>query len=212
MIRFTLIVTLLFLNLYARENPFFPLAGEKDLPNTTNKDLSASPLKRATMSLPSSARRIEQVTVKYKNLDGSIQSKSIKLNNAIDWHLPIFVSQSMGNLSDETLVKKSKVKPSKYIHLFTSKNVKFYKNNRELKVVSKDKIIRDFLLTNPYRLILDFKKDVSLKSQTKKLKTTVFKKIVLGTHNGYYRAVITLDGQYKYTKNTISSGYSIHLK
>ncbi len=209
MIRLILITAFLFLNLDARENPFFPSSGEKDLPNTTNKDLSVSPLKRAALSLPSSARRVQKVTIEYKNLDGSIEKKDIELNNAIDWHLPIFISQSMGDLTQKTVSKKTT--STKYKHLYTSKNVKFYQKDKELKIVSNDKILRDFLVTNPYKLVIDFKKDVNLKSETKNLNTPVFKKIVLGTHDGYYRAVITLDGQYKYSKVKKPYGYVIQL-
>jgi len=207
MIRLILIISFLFLSMEARENPFFPSSGEKDLPNTTNKDLSASPLKRATISLPSSARRIQQVTIKYQNLDGSLEQKAIELNNAVDWHLPIFISQSMGNINEKVTTNIKKTTSTKYIHLYSSKNVKFYKKDKELKIVSKDKIIRDFLVTNPHKIVLDFKKDVNLKSEIKKLATSVFKQIVLGTHDGYYRAVITLDGQYKYTKVKKPYGY-----
>jgi hypothetical protein len=60
--------------------------------------------------------------------------------------------------------------------------------------------------------VLDFKKDVNLKSESKKLNSSIFKKIVLGTHDGFYRAVVTLDGQYKYTKKKEYNGYSIYLK
>jgi hypothetical protein len=195
----------------ARENPFFPSSGEKDLPNTTNKDLSVSSLKRAAISLPSSARTIQKCTIEYKNLDGSIARKSITLNNSVDWHIPIFISQSMNNIKEVNVETKKPAKEKKYIHLFSSKNIKFYKNNKELKVDTKDKMIRNFLLTNPYRLVLDFKKDVNLKSETKNLSTRVFKKINLGTHKGYYRAVVLLDGQYKYKKYKQDYGYKIKL-
>jgi hypothetical protein len=205
-----IIFLLLFVSLEARENPFFPSAGEKDLPNTTNIDLSVEPLKRAAITLPSSARTIQKVTVEYKNLDGSLQNKSIELNNAVDWHIPIFVSQSMGAIEE----KKETVKTQKqdaFSHLYSSKYIKFLKRSKNLKIQTKDSMIRSFLLAKPYRLVLDFKRDVNLKSQSKEFSTPVFKKISIGTHSGYYRAVILLDGQYKFKKEKQQNGYEIKL-
>lgn len=211
MIKLITITLLLITSIQARENPFFPSSGEKDLPNTTNKDLSVSSLKRAAISLPSSARTIQKFTIEYKNLDGSIQSKSITLNNSIDWHIPIFVSQSMNDIKEVKVKATTPKKNKKFVHLFSSKNVKIYKNEKELKIDTKDKMIRSFLLTKPYRLVLDFKKDVNLKSEEKSFNTQVFKKISIGTHKGYYRAVVTLDGQYKYKKSKQNYGYKIKL-
>ena len=212
MIKYIILTTLLLIDLSARENPFFPVKGEKGMPTTSNIDLSAPTLKRAALSLPSSARKITKVTVSYQNLDGSIANESIDLDNSIDWHLPIFVSQSMGDIKNVKQVKASKAKKEKYTHLYKSKNIQFYKKNKELKIVTKDEMIRSFLLTNPHKIVFDFKKDVNLKSETKILKSSVFKEINIGTHSGYYRAVITLDGQYKFNKSKKAYGYSIYLQ
>jgi hypothetical protein len=211
MIKFFIITILLLTNIHSRENPFFPAEGEQALPNTTNKDLSLNPLKRAAISLPSSARTIQKVTIEYKNLDGSIEQRAIKLDNSVDWHLPVFVSQSMGSIKTTPAKQISKKQSTKRIHLFSSKHIKFYKKGAELQIDTNDKMIRDFLLTQPYRMVLDFKRDVNLKSQTKSLSGKVFKKISVGTHDGYYRVVVHLDGQYKYEKNKTSNGYSARL-
>ena len=210
MIKLLILTLLLFISLNARENPFFPSKGEKDLPNATNIDLSVPPLKRAAISLPSSARVVRKVTIEYKNLDGSIQNKSIELNNAVDWHIPVFISQRMNNIKEinDTVNIKQDVK---YKHLFSSKYIKFFKNKKNLKIETNDKIIRSFLLAKPYRLVLDFKRDVNLKSQSKSYSSNVFKKISLGTHSGYYRAVVNLDGQYKFEKFKRKYGYEIKL-
>jgi hypothetical protein len=211
MIKFLIITTLLFTNVYSRENPFFPAEGEQALPNTTNKDLSLNPLKRAAISLPSSARIIQKVTIEYKNLDGSIEKSSIDLDNEVDWHLPVFVSQSMGTIKTTPIKQTSKKQSIKRTHLFSSKYIKFYKKGSELIIDTNDKMIRDFSLTKPYRMVLDFKRDVNLKSKTKSLSGKIFKKISVGTHDGYYRVVVLLDGQYKYEKNKTSNGYSVRL-
>ena len=205
MIKIFVFILVVFISLQARQNPFFPSVGEQDLLTTSNKELLTPMLKRATIELPSHARVLQKVTVTYKNLDGSIETKSIKLNKAVDWHIPLFVSQSMGDMSTK---KRSK----KFIHLFKSKNVDFFKNYKELKVVTKDKIIRHFLVTNPHKIVMDFKRITNLKSMFKNLNTSVFKKIHIGTHKDFYRAVIELDGKYRYNMQKISNGYLFKLR
>ena len=94
MVKVLLISILLFTTINARENPFFAIMGERDIPISSNKDRTKPPLKQATITLPAQARTLQKVTIEFKNLDGSIESKSIELDNAVDWHLPIFISQS----------------------------------------------------------------------------------------------------------------------
>ena len=209
MIKVFVLALALFLSLQARQNPFFPSVGEQDLTQTSNKDTSIPMLKRAIIELPSHSRVLKKVSVTYKTLDGSIETKSIELNKAVDWHLPIFISQSMGEITTKKIIKKQKNK--KYITLFKSKYVKFYKHTNELKIITKDKIIRHFLITNPHKIVIDFKRITNLKSMVKHLNTSIFKKVHIGTHKDYYRVVIELDGKYKYEIVKKSYGYSFYL-
>ena len=207
MIKIFIFTLVLFLSLQARENPFFPSVGEQDLIKTSNKNTSVQALKRATIKLPSQARILKKVSVTYKSLDGSIETQSIDLNKAIDWHLPIFISQNIGNA---TIDKEEKTK--KYNLLFKSKYIKMYEFSKELKIVTKDKIIRNFLLTSPHRIVIDFKRSVNLKSVVKKNNRSIFKKVNLGTHKDYYRVVVELDGKYRYGVKKISNGYLFKLR
>ena len=205
-----LIITLFFLiNLEARENPFFPSDGEKDI-LYANKHEELLPLKRATIALPTHARVIESVTVKYKNLDGTQDTKTIELDNSIDWHLPIFISQSF-NTESQT-IKPSISKTVKYTKVASFKYMSFYSSDREMKLVTNDKMIRNFLLVKPHRIVLDFDKDVSMKNYTKSLPNNIFKKIRVGNHSGYYRVVLELDGYYRYSYKKSAEGYTFKLK
>lgn len=208
MIKIVVLSLILLFSLEARENPFFPSLGEEDLLQTSNKNTSITPLRRATIKLPSHARALQKVSVTYKSLDGSIETTSIELNRAVDWHLPIFISQSMGNIQ----TKKIKEKDKKYKQLFKSKYLKLYESSKELKIVTEDKIIRNFLLTSPHRIVIDFKRSVHLKSVVKYIDKSIFKRVSLGTHKDYYRAVIELDGTYKYEITKKSYGYSLYLR
>ncbi len=214
MIRFLLLSLFILVTLNARENPFFASSGEKDIPFTSNENRTKLPLKRATISLPAQARVLQKVTLEYQNLDGSIEKKSIELDNAVDWHLPVFISQSY-NEEEKNNTTKLKRKISKktdnYNEIASNKYVKFYSSNKTLKLVTEDKLLRSFLLVNPHRIVLDFKRDSNMKSYSKNISKNIFTKVRIGNHDGYYRVVIELDGLYRYKVNKIDTGYRILL-
>lgn len=191
------------ISLSARENPFFPSSGEADITYTSNQDTKVAPLKRATMTLPSSARIIESVTVKFKNLDGSVEEKSIDLGNSVDWHLPVFISQNYGGTTSEPKT----IKKVNYTKVAGLKFISLYESKKTLKVVTKDKMIRNFLLTKPHRIVCDFKRDIDIRSYEKSIKNSIVKRVRLGNHKGYYRVVIELDGYYRYKVKEINGGY-----
>jgi hypothetical protein len=205
------------MSLQARDNPFFPTDGELEIPFTSNKDRSKEPLRRATIVIPSQARVIKKVIVEFKNLDGSIESKVINLDNSIDWHLPLFISQkyTQSSLKQNSKGKEQKLsmqQHSKYKKLGSIKYATFYSNAKILKIKTKDKIIRNFLLTKPHRIILDFDRDTSLKYKSINIKNNIFRKIRIGNHDKYYRVVVELDGFYKYKMKQISDGYIVELE
>lgn len=192
----------------ARENPFFPSVGEEDLPYTSNDIQNLEPLKRATLSLPPHARVLQKVTVEYKNLDGSVESKSVNVNNAVDWHLPIFISQSY---VDAVSVIPKEEQAEKYSLVGEIAFAKFYEKNKSFKILTSDKLIRNFLLADPHRIVIDFQKDATLKSFIKKNPKSIFKTVRVGNHKGYYRVVLELDGAYRYKVATLENGYKIDL-
>ena len=199
---FLLLLTLLLSSL-ARENPFFPEGSALDLPLTTNQVNKAPQLKRATIKLPSTARVLQSISVKYKNLDGTISEKSIELDNSIDWHLPLFISQNY-EINENKKVSFKKVAFLKFITFFIAK--------KKMRIVTKDKLIRNFLLVKPHRIVCDFKRNTNFRSYVKNISSVEgFKKINIGTHNGYYRVVIELDGYYKYKINHTKKGYLLGL-
>ena len=220
MIKTFLITLLLFLNVQARENPFFPSEGEKDIPFSSNQTKDIPELKRATISLPSQARVIKKVTIEYENLDASLDTKSIELDNSVDWHLPIFISQSYTQQPTQKVESKEKVSKK----VLKSSKTKSYKNvakieyanfsvmDKNMKIITEDKLLRNFLLVQPHRIVMDFKRDSSMKSYLQKIKDSIFTKVRIGNHDGYYRVVVELDGYYRYKLKKLSNGYSITLQ
>jgi len=235
MIKIISLIVLFFCTLQARENPFFFESNLKQLPYTSNADKNLPPLKRAAITLPSKARTIEKVIVSYKTLDGSVEEKSIILGNSIDWHLPIFISQNYvisqskkkevkskkkisikkqkplvkQNLED---IKLTVVDSTKFIEVAKRQYIKFLSSNKQLKLITKSKKIRDFLLVKPHRIVIDFKKRSDILSYVKKNPNNIFKMVTIGNHDGYYRVVIELDGYYRYKIKEITNGYLISLK
>ena len=221
MFRVLFLALLLLTSLNARENPFFPSSGEKDITLTSNIDTKLTPLKRAAVTLPSTARVIEGVTINYKSLDGSRHTQSIELDNTIDWHLPIFVSQSYLNEEQKSTLPKHKItkskvtskKESSYKKIAGIKLISFYSKDKKLKVITQDPIIRNFLLVKPHRIVCDFKRDTNIKSYVKDIaQNSLFTKIRVGNHDGYYRVVIELDGHYRYATKDLDNGYLFELK
>jgi hypothetical protein len=203
--RFIFLFSSLFLFIEARENPFFPSPEEVDITMTSNSTKKLDPLKRATLTLPSTARTIESVTVKYKNLDGSISEVSEELGNSVDWHLPIFVSQNYGGVESEH--KKINI-PLTYTKIAGLKFIKLYENKSSLKIRTNDKLIRNFLLIKPHRIVCDFKRDINIRNFEKEVASKgVIEKVKLGNHKGYYRVVIELDGHYRYKLQSSKDAY-----
>jgi hypothetical protein len=181
--------------LIARENPFFPSESEYALPITTNIEEKMQPLKMEKTSLPDSARVLKKITFEYKNLDGTISTKSINVEKSVDWHLPLFVTQSYNASKNSKKVQRTKAKFKDEIADF--KFISFWKLNDSLKIKTDDKLLRHFTLTSPHRVVMDFKADYSFETIDKDINTQPFKNIRIGNHRGYYRVVITLDGIYK---------------
>ncbi|MCX6075383.1 MAG: AMIN domain-containing protein [Campylobacterales bacterium] len=210
----------------ARENPFFPSDGEKDIPYTTNETAVILPLKKATIALPPQARVLQGVTIQYKNLDGSEENKTIPLENSVDWHKPIFISQNYtsNDAIQEENIKKDSVKKEtvkieeqparngdKYQKIASFEYASFYSSEKYFKIITNDKIIRNFLLIQPHRIVIDFKSSKSVKFYEQNITENVFTKIRVGNHDGYYRVVIELDGYYRYNVKNMDDSYVFQL-
>lgn len=213
MIRVYIFLLFVQLSLAARENPFFPVDSAQTIPMTSNQVKYAPMLQRATIALPSTARTIESVTIAYKNLDGSIAKTSIELENSVDWHLPIFISQNYDNtpqVTKQAPAKKTykKIQKATYKKIAGLAFIHFYVEDKKLKIITKDTMIRNFILVKPHRIVCDFKRQTDMRSYVKKMpKKNIFKSIKMGTHKGYYRVVIELDGYYQYKLKTIKEGF-----
>jgi hypothetical protein len=213
--RYLLFLLLLVTLPEARENPFFPAEGMKEMPVTSSEVQSFDPLRRAAITLPDSARVIKEVKVTFQNLDGSMESKSISLDHSIDWHLPLFVSQSYSATKpdepQETPPAETAEAPmADYKKLVDFGEAAFWQSGTNLKIVTEDRLLRHFMMVKPHRIVLDFKRNADFRSKSHTIKAgNPYKAIRLGNHSGYYRAVIELDGQYRYALDLDNEGIVI---
>lgn len=200
--RLFFLTIIMMMSLFGRDNPFFPSDPTKQQVPTTNRVEKLKPFSTQTLSLPNSARAIKKISITYLNLDGSISSEELELNNAIDWHEPFVVSQKSPPKRDiKETARKSKVINADFIQ--------FEPVKRSINIKTKDKILRNFMLTSPHRIVLDFSRDTSFKPKHFDIREVPFKQIRMGNHNKYYRVVIELDGAYNYKLQTSKDTYTI---
>jgi ribosome-interacting GTPase 1 len=183
-----------FILLEARENPFVPTDKTIKIGIATNKKSPIKQFESKNIDLPSTSRILKNITVTFQNLDGTTQSITSKIDKKVDWHKPLILTQKTN--SHESLKSKPKtgaVKSYKMSDFFA-----FDISKNKITLHSKDNIIRDFMITNPYKIVIDFKSDLDFATKSKQLDYENFVKATLGNHEGYYRLVIELDGQYTY--------------
>ena len=204
-----LLILVVITGVFARENPFVPA---QDIKNETPPKENIPYFKEIRFTLPDSARIIKEIKVSYQNLDSSIDEKTIHIEKKFDWHKTFILTQNteQDKLSTENKKQKTKIPETKKLSF---KNfIKFEVNKEFFKIITKDTKIRDFLVTKPYKIVVDFKRDANFLTKTFNLNLTPFKTLVLGNHEGYYRVVIELDGHYIYKLKKDKDTYTITLE
>jgi len=186
-----LLIVIIFFNLYGRENPFIPIIKNEN-PTIVKKE----PFKSITTKLPTDARVLKSITFNYQSLDSSIKQKTIQINQPIDWHNPIIISQLQHKEKAFKLV----------VHFLT-----FYISKDKVLIETKDKLLREFVLIKPFRYVLDFEGNKNFLGY-KRVTKTFIKKINVGNHNNFYRIVLYLDGVYKPKIKQVKKGYQIDFK
>lgn len=207
------------ISLIARENPFIESNSSKDIGQATLIKDTRENFSEITTQLPSSARILNQLTLSYQNLDGSIESKSIEVDKKIDWHDELILKRindknmQESNKKLEAILLQTEEQNTKEspIKIDFQDIVSFSITDKEIYIKTNDTKMRDFLVSNPYKIVVDFEREVSFYTKTFELETKRFKNITIGNHSGYYRVVIELDGQYKYLINKVDDGLIVTL-
>lgn len=216
--RFFLFICI-FITLDARENPFFSTNEGDDITISINRVKELESFDKQSIKLDSSARVLKSVTLEYKNLDGSIEHKTINIEKKIDWHNPIEISQIKPIKPEPIVAKKDEpkesvrdaVKTDPYLSKIEPKaigySVEVY--DKKIKLYGSDKLLREFMISMPCRVVLDFESAKMVKNQTIKVSSSIFTDLRIGYHDGYYRMVFEVDGKYRYKLNKTPYGYDI---
>ncbi len=181
---------LLIASLQGRENPFFPVDESQKQKVTSNIPDARPKMGTISYSFPDQARILKEVTFTIQNVDGSFEEKRVQIDQSIDWHRPVLVTQG-GSAPKAPNAKKSSVANFGFIQLLS--------NGKSITIKSSDPLIRHFALSNPNRIVLDFKHNGVFKSEQKGLNAAPYVNVSLGNHGEFARLMITMDGRYGYS-------------
>ena len=220
----------------ARENPFSIALDPTNAGRTTHVKDQRVDFNGTQFTFPSSARIFKSVSIVFQNLDGSISEEIIAVDQNIDWHYPLLIHaqkpeiQKKPETLPESLAKEPEVKKSETIptikmpemhahaeekpeSMMLGEGVGVEVVNKSIMIYTKDVKVRDFLISKPYKVVVDFQSSKEAFS-TKSVDFTKppFVSATLGNHEGFYRVAIVLDGHYRYDIARVDGGYSITLK
>lgn len=192
-------------SLFARLNPFIPTMDIETITDNTPEGVEF--FTEENIYLPTTSRILKQVKLVHQNIDGSVEVISKNIDKKVDWHNPVRIFQEFDATEARKysyVFKKLDLKNIDFLNLNTAKNA--------VLIDTDDKIIRSFMLTKPYRIVIDFKRDQSFSGKSSDIKDSYFKRVVIGNHDGYYRTVLYLDSYYDYKLDHKEKGYLIELK
>ncbi len=187
-LRYLLAGVLFFSFLYARINPFVPVIvpGENNITKPVY-------FKKAVVYLPNDARILKKIIFVYQSDSSDIRQKIINIDKNIDFHAPIIITHHPKQGPMKTF----------YLGVF-----KLFIKHKKVFIQTKAPLIRAFFLVAPYRLVLDFRQKSNFNTINKKT-GTFLKKVTVGSHGYFYRAVLYLDSNYRYKIKKTEEGIEI---
>lgn len=183
----------------ARENPFFAADESLRMPVTSNIPDTLPKLTSLPYNLPNEARVLKEVSFTIQNVDGSIETRTVNVDQSIDWHRPLVIAQASrakgGEASDKTALNNAKSSSADFGF------VRFDANGKHLTIHSNYAVIRHFMLTEPNRIIIDFKRKEIFTPKEKVLNSPPYTSVGVANHGQFIRTTVILDGRYDYTLN-----------
>lgn len=202
--KYSLYLSLLLLYpLFARENPFFPSEESKKSKVTSNISDARPQMGTINYTFSDQARVLKEVTFTIQNLDGSIEEKKLQIDQGIDWHKVLILSQG-GSSSRAAATNSSSAANFGFLQLSS--------RGKTLTIKSSDPMVRHFALSSPNSIVIDFKHEATFSSAQKVLNAAPYMNVSLGNHGKFARATITLDGHYAYTLSKENGLISITCK
>lgn len=224
-IKISILFTLLVSALFARENPFVPVAHPGRILTTPDLRpvMSIKPPEQ-NLSVKIDIVRKPPVKPEPQKESPPPKPKTITLTPQIPAPAPVLTPKSVSKevkqspkpaVTPKKHPAKSKVRKKSYRHYQT-----LYKNSyftlksagNRLFCRTKDPLIRHQILKNPYRLVLDFRRGNAFASLEKEINTPYACYLWAGSHNDYYRIVVKMRPNKKPRITKQSDGYLITFK
>ena len=183
--------------LMARENPFFSTDENIGMSISSNQVTHEPPLTSMTYNFPDQARVLREATFTFQNVDGSLETRKLQIDQSIDWRTPLVLSQ----YTSEKRIASVQVG---FIQFNTSGN--------RISLTTNDPVLRSFSLSDPSSIIIDFSHTSVFNPYEKSLESSPFKKVKVTNHGKFARATITLDGRYACTVSKTTQGASVVCK
>ncbi len=199
-----LLSSLLITALFARENPFFSLSEGVVLPVSSEKNTNKPPLTSMTYNFPNNSRLLKEVSFTFQNIDGSFETRKLEIDQSIDWHTPLVISQSSGQSNVPVPIGK----PSSANNGF----IQFIGSGNRMSIITKEPMIRQFTLTDPDSVVVDFKHNGIFESYQKELSSAPYIKAKVTNHGNFARAILTLDGHHICNVSKTDQGASVICK
>lgn len=194
--------------LLGRENPFFSLSEGGNMPLSSNKVMPKSPLTSITYNFPDQARVLKEATFTFQNVDGSLETRKIQIDQSIDWHNPLILSQNKGQKGATAVTPHGPDEPV----IAHSGFIQFQPSANRIALITKDPVLRSFSLSDPNSIIVDFTHTTLFTPYEKILNASPFVKVKVTNHGKFARATVTLDGRYTCSVSKTAQGAMVICK
>ena len=222
--------------LFARENPFLP---KVDINNPSPIE-EMKQFSKVAFNVPDDARVLNKLRLYYTSIDGSMKQYDLKIEEGLDWHKVYMLLDAdeiskQANKDEEKVlneeekikealnyeeekkqevveVKKEEVVEYKPIEYYLGSNFSVIIDRNLILIKTYNRLIRQFTLKNPNRIVLDFKTNFTFKNAFYNVSNSPVNQIYTGVHNDFYRLVLKLDGLYNYDVKKGKNEYIIKLQ
>jgi len=162
----------------------------------TNQTIEVKPnyFEKMKIFLPKDAVALKSIIFIYQDRKGDINQSTVIVNKNILPNKPFIISHNSKSVSNKVLVK---------INL----------KDKQIYIRTKDELFRTFVLYNPFRIVLDFKRDVKFITINKDIKDNPYiSKLVVGAHNNFYRISFYFKKKFNYKIKETKDGVMIELE
>lgn len=209
MMKIGFIFLLFMMSLFGRENPF---EDTKDVMNS--QIISLKKFIQKDVRFPSTARILNEISFTYTNLDGSVSTKSVKIDKMINWHDSFEVLRKLSKDQPGDVLISVKIPPdplTKQNEQDAKELLKIKLQGYKIIILTDDDLMRNLSVQNPSVIMLDFKHSLKYLFKVSKLKKPPFTKLEFSSYKNFYRIKIFLDGKYGYKLVKGSNKYIITL-